>query len=163
MENQNSYINLLLIFLQVIEFMFYHCHWFDYRFLARSQHFQLLMTLSIWSFPNYSFCSWPQNLLSVFEFSPPIKFSLLAITNMPPKDKGPEDIVNPLIYPPVDIHHVHMADRDYKIHKTLCELDLFEMYCWLKDKYIEKSDDPTVGVKPTPLHLSSHPQHSWFH
>ncbi|MCY6524815.1 hypothetical protein, partial [Actinobacillus pleuropneumoniae] len=57
----------------------------------------------------------------------PISLLLLSIAKVPPKDKGPEEIVNPLIYPLVDLHHNPMADRDYKIHETLCELDLFEM------------------------------------
>lgn len=60
---------------------------------------------------------------------------------MPPKDKGEQELVNPLIYPPIDFHHISLADRDHKIHETLYECDLFEMYCWLKDKCIDKYDD----------------------
>jgi len=65
----------------------------------------------------------------------------LAVDNMPPKDKGPMEPVNPLLCHPIDLHHIPFADRDYKIHETLWEFDLFKMYCWLKDKYIDKSDD----------------------
>ena len=34
-----------------------------------------------------------------------------------------------------------MADMDYRIHETLCELDILEMYCWLEDKWIDKLDE----------------------
>ena len=60
---------------------------------------------------------------------------------MPPKDKELEEHVNPLIYPPIDFHHIPLANRDYTIHETLYEFDLFEMYCWLEEKFIDKFDD----------------------
>jgi len=74
---------------------------------------------------------------------------------MPHKDKGPEEIVNPLIYPPIDLHHIPMADRDYKIHETLYELDLFKMYFWLEDKYIDKSDDIKLWEPNLPHYIFS--------
>ena len=48
--------------------------------------------------------------------------------------------MGPLIHPPIDFHHIPLADRDYKIHESLREFDLFEMYYWLEDKFINKSD-----------------------
>ena len=60
---------------------------------------------------------------------------------MPLKDKSEEKLVSPLIHPPIDFHHIPLANKDYKIHEILCELDLFEMYCWLEDKFIDNFDD----------------------
>ena len=44
---------------------------------------------------------------------------------MPPKKKGQEEHVNPLLHPPVDLDHIPLADRDYKIHETLFEFEIF--------------------------------------
>lgn len=63
------------------------------------------------------------------------------------------EIVNPLIHPPIDLHHILIADRDCKIHETLCELDLFEMYCWLEDKYIDKSNDIQLWESNLPHYI----------
>ena len=80
----------------------------------------------------------------------------LALAKIPLKVKGPKEPINPLIYPPIDLHHVHMADRDYKNHETLYELDLFEMYCWLRDKYLDKSDDIQLWESNLSLYISPH-------
>lgn len=60
---------------------------------------------------------------------------------MPPKKKGQEEPVNPLLHPLVDLDHIPLVGRDYKIHEILCELELFEMYYLLEDKFIDKYDD----------------------
>lgn len=60
---------------------------------------------------------------------------------MPPKYKGLEEPVSLLIHPPIDFHHIPVVDRDYKIHEILDEFDIFEMYFWLEDKYIDNSND----------------------
>ncbi len=72
---------------------------------------------------------------------------------MPSKDKEPEEPVSPLIHPPIDFHHIPLANRDYKIHETLCEFDLFEMYFWFKDKYINKSDDIQLWESNLPHYI----------
>ena len=60
---------------------------------------------------------------------------------MPPKKKGPEEPVSLLLHPPIDFHHIPLVDIYHKIHETLCELELFELYCWLEDKLSDKYDD----------------------
>ena len=60
---------------------------------------------------------------------------------MPPKDKDPEENNNPLIFPPLDLHHIPMVDRDYKIYETHSDIDILEMYDWREDKWIEKYDE----------------------
>ena len=60
---------------------------------------------------------------------------------MPPKKKNQEEPFNPLIHPPIDLDHVPLVDRDYKINEIMCEFELFEIYCWLEDNYLDKTDD----------------------
>ena len=74
------------------------------------------------------------------------------------KNKGPEELVSLLLHPPIDFHHIPLADKDHKIHETLCELELFELYCWLEDKFLDKSSD--IGLWDSnlpPLYFSTHP------
>jgi len=65
----------------------------------------------------------------------------LYFCNHASKDKRQEELVSSLIHPPIDFPHIFLADRDYKIHETLYEFDLFEMYCGIEDKFLNKSDD----------------------
>ena len=59
-------------------------------------------------------------------------------------NKGNKQLVSMLLHPPVDFHHIPLADKDHKIHETLSDIKLFELYCWLEDKYLDQSDD--IGV-----------------
>jgi len=47
---------------------------------------------------------------------------------MAPKKKEPE-VFNPMVHPLLDLDHLPLADRDFKIHETLSEFDLFDIYC----------------------------------
>lgn len=49
-----------------------------------------------------------------------------------------------------------MTNRDYKIHETLCVLNLFEMYYQLEDKYIDKSDDIQLWELNLPHYIFPH-------
>lgn len=72
---------------------------------------------------------------------------------MPPKEKKTHEDVNPLIFPSVDIHHTILADRDYMIHETNCDIDLFELYCWLEDKYIDQTDELQLWKSNLPYYI----------
>ena len=50
-------------------------------------------------------------------------------------------VINPMLTPPVDLDHIPLADRDYKIVETQCEFDLFKLRCWFPDKYLDQSDE----------------------
>lgn len=75
---------------------------------------------------------------------------------MPPKKKSYEEPLNPLIHPHVDLDHVPLADRDYKIHETFCKFELFEMCYWLQEKYIDKSDDIGLWESKLPHYIFPH-------
>ncbi len=59
---------------------------------------------------------------------------------MPPKTKTQDKPINPLIPPFVDLDHIPLVDRDYRINETLCDCDFLELYCWLEDKHTDKID-----------------------
>ena len=45
-----------------------------------------------------------------------------------------------MVHPPLDLDHIPLVDKDFKIHKTLSKFDLFGIYCWWEDKSIDEVD-----------------------
>jgi hypothetical protein len=60
---------------------------------------------------------------------------------MDPKDKSTETSENPFIPPPVDLDRVPLADKDYKITESKCEFECFELHFWIKDIFLDQSDE----------------------
>ena len=60
---------------------------------------------------------------------------------MPPKTKTIDKTINRLIPPSIDLDHIPLADRDYRINETLCDYDFMELYCWLEDKHTDKTHE----------------------
>jgi hypothetical protein len=59
---------------------------------------------------------------------------------MAPKEKS-ADISENLILPPlVDLDHIPLEDKDYKITEPRCEIDFFKLHSWLKDNFLDHSD-----------------------
>lgn len=67
---------------------------------------------------------------------------------MAPTQKEPK-IFNPMVHPPLYLDHLPLADRDSKIHETLSEFDLFNVYFWWEDKFMEEIDE--IGLRDTNL------------
>lgn len=44
-------------------------------------------------------------------------------------------------YPRVDLNHKALVDRYYKIHKIESDFDLFNVYCWLEDRFLQEVYD----------------------
>ena len=59
---------------------------------------------------------------------------------MPPKTKNQDNSINILIPPSIDLYHIPLADRDYKINETQCDCDFLELNCSIEDKHIDKID-----------------------
>jgi len=59
---------------------------------------------------------------------------------MAPKQKE-QEIFNLMVHPPLDLDHLPLAYRDFKVHETLSEFDLFNLYCFWEDKFMEKTND----------------------
>ena len=60
---------------------------------------------------------------------------------------------NPMVYPQVDLDHIPLVDRDYKIHETKSDFDLFDVYCWLKDKILDEADDIIIWETKIPHYI----------
>jgi len=52
-----------------------------------------------------------------------------------------------MVHPPVDLDHIPLVDKYFKIHETIFEFDLFDIYCWWEDKFVEETDD--IGLWDT--------------
>ena len=56
---------------------------------------------------------------------------------MAPKVKLADTSENPMIPPPIDLDHIPLADRDYKVTESKCTFDFFELHFWLKENFLE--------------------------
>jgi len=46
-----------------------------------------------------------------------------------------------MLPPPVDLDHIPLLDLHYKLSETNCEFNLFEIHNWLKQKFLDQSDE----------------------
>ena len=74
---------------------------------------------------------------------------------MPPKGKEVAKTPNPLIHPQVGFHHTLLVDRDCKINESLSKFDLFEIYCWMEDQFIDQTDEIGLWDSHLPHYISS--------
>jgi len=58
-----------------------------------------------------------------------------------------------MVHPPLDLDHIPLADRDFKIHETLLEFDLFDIYCWWEDNLVDGVDDITIWDTSLPFYI----------
>ena len=60
---------------------------------------------------------------------------------MAPKSKSSEIKENPFLPPPIDLDQTPLADKDYLIVDPKCKFDFFEFHFWLKEIFLDQSDD----------------------
>jgi hypothetical protein len=60
---------------------------------------------------------------------------------MEPKSKQSEIKENPFLPPPIDLDQIPLDDKDYLIAEPKCEFDLFKLIFWLKDTFLDQSDE----------------------
>ena len=46
-----------------------------------------------------------------------------------------------MVFPQMDLDHTALEDRDYKIYEIESDFDLFDVYCWLEEKFLDEADD----------------------
>jgi hypothetical protein len=73
--------------------------------------------------------------------------------NMAPKSKSIETKENPFVPPPVDLDHIPLADKHYRIAEPKCEFDFFELHLWLKDIFLDQSDEIRLQESNLPLYM----------
>jgi hypothetical protein len=70
---------------------------------------------------------------------------------MAPKAKSTDTSENPILPPPVDLDHIPLMDKDYKITELRCEFDFFKFHSWIKDIFLDQSDEIGLWESNLPL------------
>jgi hypothetical protein len=60
-------------------------------------------------------------------YSPPL-IHIKNLLVMEPKDKSTETSENMILPPPVNLDHIPLTDKDYKIIYLKCEFNFFELH-----------------------------------
>jgi hypothetical protein len=83
-----------------------------------------------------------------------ILFELQVLfTAMAPKSKKAEAEENPFLPPPVDLDKIPLANKDHLISDTRCKVDFTELQPWLKDTFLDQSDEIGLWESNLPLYL----------
>jgi hypothetical protein len=72
---------------------------------------------------------------------------------MATKSKSANMFENPILPPPVDLDHIPMVDKDYKITDPRCEFDFFELHSWIKDIFLDQRDEIGLLESNLPLYM----------
>jgi hypothetical protein len=72
---------------------------------------------------------------------------------MAPKSKSSEIEENLFLPPPIDLDQIPLADKDYLIAEPKCEFDFFELHFWLRDTFLDQSDEIGLWESNLPLYL----------
>jgi hypothetical protein len=78
---------------------------------------------------------------------------------MAPKSKSTETSENPFLPLPVDLERVPLADKYYKIIEPKCEFKFFELHFWIKDIFLDQSDEIVLWESNFPLYMFPHTFH----
>jgi hypothetical protein len=60
---------------------------------------------------------------------------------MAPKAKSVDTFENLILPSHVDLDHIPLEDKDYIIIELRCELDFFELHYWIKDIFLDQSNE----------------------
>lgn len=57
---------------------------------------------------------------------------------MAPKRKTDATVINHMLSHSMDLNHIPLASKNYKIVETECEFDLFELDYWFRDNHLDQ-------------------------
>jgi hypothetical protein len=60
---------------------------------------------------------------------------------MAPKSKRTEAEENHFLPPPIDLNRIILVDKDHLITDTKCEFDFADLQSWLKEVFLDQSDE----------------------
>ena len=67
-----------------------------------------------------------------------------------------------MLHPPLDLDHIPLAGRDFKIHETISKFDLYDIYYWGEEKFVDGVDDIGLWDTNFPFYIfpktCSHPE-----
>jgi hypothetical protein len=72
---------------------------------------------------------------------------------MAPKSKQSEIEENPFLLPPVDLDQIPLDEKDYLISEPRCDFDFVELYSWLRDIFLDQSDEIRLWESSIPLYM----------
>jgi hypothetical protein len=72
---------------------------------------------------------------------------------MAPKSKSTETSENLILPPHVDLDHIPLEHKDYKIIEPKCEFDFFELHFWLRYIFLDQSDEIGLWESNFPLYM----------
>jgi hypothetical protein len=72
---------------------------------------------------------------------------------MAPKSKATETEENTFLPPPIVLDHISLAEKDYLIVEPKCEFNFFELHFWLKDIFLDQSDEIRLWESNLPFYL----------
>jgi hypothetical protein len=75
---------------------------------------------------------------------------------MAPKSKQVEGEENPFLPPPVDLDRIPLVDKDHLIADTKCDFDFADLQSWLKEVFLDQSDEIRLWESNLPLYLFPH-------
>jgi hypothetical protein len=72
---------------------------------------------------------------------------------MAPKSKRREAEENPFILLPIDLNRIPLEDKDHLIRDTRCEFDFADLQSWLKEVFLDQSNEIGLWESNLPLYL----------
>jgi hypothetical protein len=72
---------------------------------------------------------------------------------MVPKSKRTEGEENPFLPPPIDPDRIPLADKDHLIADTRCKFNFADLQSWLKEVFLDQSDEIGLWESNLPLYL----------
>jgi hypothetical protein len=78
---------------------------------------------------------------------------------MAPKDKYGDTFKNLILPPPFNLDHIPLTNKDYKVIEPRCEFDFFELHSWIKDIFLNQSDEIGLWESNFPLYISPQTHH----
>jgi hypothetical protein len=72
---------------------------------------------------------------------------------MAPKSKQAEGEENPFLSPLVDLYRIPLVDQDHLIVDTKCDFDFADLQSWLKEVFLDQSDEIGLWESNLPLYL----------
>jgi hypothetical protein len=127
----------------------------------------LKTTLTLLSFTIYPLIA-PENFIPFFFVSvshpcllssPLTSFFAGTVTVMAPKSKQAEGEENLFLSPPVDLDRIPLADKDHLITYTKCNFDFVDLQSWLKEFFLDQSDQIGLWDSNLPLYLFAQIHH----
>jgi hypothetical protein len=76
-----------------------------------------------------------------------------TVAEMVSKTKQTKEEDNLFIPPPVDLDKIHLVDKDCLIADTICIFDFSDLQSWLREVFLDQSDEIGLWESNFPLYL----------